>query len=491
MTKFNDLLKNLKETLFSKKTQAESAEHRQAQKTVKEPTSSSNVKAPYTPKERKDPLFIQIGFDFGTAYSKCVCRDIITNKAWIHLPSDVDDEELPFLIHGTLQIENGQLKRLRKTSFQDNYVLYNLKQALEKVALQEWEDPLLDSYRIAIGTTDPKRLSSVVEACAVYFLAGALGDVRAKVRQRFNAFTELPDDYFAVNLAVPIADAQIPKINETYQRVLCKAWQLADTIPGHPPIKLNELEGLLCCYDSTEHDACFIYPEVSANVQGFVRSRASSPGIYFFSDTGAGTVDQSIFIFERVNNKEFLTYLHGSVLPLGSSYIERYAAEMSGSVSYAQLEYWREEKERGSNVPVLHKARTRVSKSLVQGTTATIALARKKLYLKDQMLGIRLIFGGGGNCSEPYESAVKCPFSGNLFRKSFTPDVVGLPRPLDLEIDPGEEKWLPRLSVAYGLSFLKDELSRFIYPVNVKTPTPDELWLPQANTNFSPTKDDV
>jgi hypothetical protein len=491
MTKFNDLLKNLKETLFSKKTQTESGEHRQSQKVEKKPVSSTNVKVPYTPKERTDPLFVQIGFDFGTAYSKCVCRDIITNKAWVHCPSDVDDEELPFLIRGTLHIEKGQLKRLSKTSSQDNNILYNLKLALEKVALQEWEHPILESYRNAIRTTDPKRLSSIVETCAVYFLAGALGEVRAKVRQRLNALTELPDDYFAVNLAVPIADAQIPQINEIYQRVLCKAWQLADTIPGHPPIELNELEGLLCCYDSTEQNACFIYPEVSANVQGFVRSRASSPGIYLFSDTGAGTVDQGIFIYERANNKEFLTYLHGTVLPLGSSYIERYAAEMSGAVSYSQLEYWREEKERGSNVPVLNEARTRISKSLVQGTTATIALARKKLYVKDQMLGIRLIFGGGGNCSEPYESAVKLSFSGNLFRKSFTPDVVGLPRPPDLEIDPGEERWLPRLSVAYGLSFLKDELSRFIYPIDVTMPTPDELWLPQANTIFSPTKDDV
>ena len=31
--------------------------------------------------ERRDPYFIQIGFDFGTSYSKCVCRDMMMNKA--------------------------------------------------------------------------------------------------------------------------------------------------------------------------------------------------------------------------------------------------------------------------------------------------------------------------------------------------------------------------------------------------------------------------
>ena len=493
MSKFGDLLKNLKESLFGKHERPESVEQRQPPKTEKQISSSSQAKSPSITSERRDPIIVQIGFDFGTAYSKCICRDIITNKAWVHIPSEVDDAELPFLIRGTLHIEDGQLKKLKKmSSHKVDNVLYNLKQALEKIALKQWEDPILDSYRIAIGATDSNRLSSIVEACAVYFLAGALGDVKAKVRQRLNAAKELQGDYFAVNLALPVANAQRPQVNETYQRVLCKAWQLADTIQGHPPIALNELEGLLCCFDTSENDACYIYPEVSANVQGFVRSRASSTGMYMFSDTGAGTVDQGVFIFERrTNEEEFLTYLHGNVLPLGSSCIDRYAAELASSVSFDQLEYWREEKERGSNAPELIEARERVSMKLFQGTTATIALAREKLFVRDQMRDIRLIFGGGGHCPDPYQTAVMLPFSGDLFGNVFTPDIVGLPRPHDLEIDPSDERWLPRLSVAYGLSFLKSELSRFTYPVDVRTPAPQELWLPQANVQHAPTQEDV
>lgn len=491
MSKFDDLLRNLKESLFGKSEKIETAEKQHSAKAEKVITSSAHTKSPSIPKERIDPIFVQIGFDFGTAYSKCICRDNIAQKSWIHIPSEVDDEELPFLIRGTLHIENGQLKRLRGPQRADN-VLYNLKQALEKIALKEWEAGILEPYIAAIGTTDPIRLSNFVEACSVYFLAGALGDVRLRVRQRFKAFEELPGDYFAVNLAVPVANAQRPQVNEVYLRVLCRAWQLADTIPGHPPIALEELEGLLCCIDSSENDACYIYPEVSANVQGFVRSRASSPGIYLFSDTGAGTVDQGVFIFERrPNEKEFLTYLHGNVLPLGSSYIDRYAAEMANGATFYHLEYWRGEKERGSVAPELQTARKRVSRQLIQGTTATIALSREKLFVKKQMLDIRLIFGGGGHCTDPYQTSVMLPFSGNLFCNVINPDVVGLPRPHDLEIDPSEERWLPRLSVAYGLSFLKDELSRFTYPVEVQNPAPDELWAPQAMTMHAPTQEDV
>jgi len=477
MSRFDDLLKNLKESLFGKSKKIDTAEQRHAQKAERQSISPASAKSPSVT-ERTEPLIVQIGFDFGTAYSKCICRDIITNKAWIHIPSEVDDKELPFLIRGVLYIEDGKLKKLKKsTSLKEENVLYNLKQALEKVALQEWGDPILRTYSTAIGTKDPKKLSSFIEACSVYFLAGALGDVKANVRKRLNALKSLPDDYMAVNLALPVADAERPKINKTYHRVLCTAWQLADTIAGHPPIALNELEGLLCCYDASLQEACFIYPEVSANVQGFVRSRASSPGIYLFSDTGAGTVDQGIFIFDRDSEKkEYLSYLHGSVLPLGSSYLERFAAEYSEEVSFSKLEYWRVIKERGESSKELDKARNRISEQLAKDTTKTIESSLKKLFVKDQINGIRMIFGGGGHCNNPYQSAAMRPFAGSTFKKPFTPDIVGLPHPHDLDIAPGEERWLHRLSVAYGLSFLKNELTRFIYPVDVSTPTPEEIW---------------
>lgn len=35
--------------------------------------------------KRLDPYFIQIGFDFGTSYSKCICRDVMKNKAWVYI----------------------------------------------------------------------------------------------------------------------------------------------------------------------------------------------------------------------------------------------------------------------------------------------------------------------------------------------------------------------------------------------------------------------
>jgi hypothetical protein len=224
--------------------------------------------------------------------------------------------------------------------------------------------------------------------------------------------------------------------------------------------------------------ACFIYPEVSANVQGFVRSRVSSPGIYLFSDTGAGTVDQSVFIFMHRNEdqSEHLTYLHGSVFPLGSSQIEQKAASISGSADWSSLEKWREKKEQGDSDRELMYAREWIAESLRAGTQATLAFTKQKLYVKDQLSDIKVIFGGGGHCEHPYKTAVMKTFSGQLFRKAITPGVVGLPVPHDLELNGSETRWMRRLSVAYGLSFEKSELAGFTYPKDVNNPTPDQIW---------------
>lgn len=341
-----------------------------------------------------------------------------------------------------------------------------------------------------------RKLYELVEACAVFFLAGAFGVVREEVRRRLPDFGKLPDDYMAVNLAVPVADAERPEVNALFQKILCEAWSLSDQLAGHPPMTLTELASLRKnnknVVNASSIDACFIYPEVSANVQGFVRSRVSNPGIYLFSDTGAGTVDQSVFIFMRKNEdkREHLTYLHGSVFPLGSSQIEYKAASLSGkSDDYASLEKWRVKKEQGDGDRELMCAREWIAKSLSVGTLSTLSYAKKKLYVIDQLDKIKVIFGGGGDCEHPYRTAVMKPFIGPLFRQPIAPDIVGLPVPRDLEINGSETRWMRRLSVAYGLSFPKNELTGFTYPKDVSTPTPDQIRPQPKDITEAPSKD--
>lgn len=445
--------------------------------------------------ERKDPYFVQIGLDFGTSYSKCICRDIMTNKAWVHIHPKSQNQELPFLIPCTLILENNKIYHAEdtRTHYPENG-LYHLKSALVLSANGQMDNPLLGQYRNAVRLKKSNQFPIFIQSCAIYFLAGVLGKIRNEVRDRFPGFGVRHDDYMAVNLAVPIEDAQKPAINRLYQRMLCESWQLSDQLSGHPNIHLKELISLRKEVQENKNHAldesCYIYPEVSANVQGFVRSRVSSPGIYLFSDTGGGTVDQSIFIFSRRDHKENLTYLAGRVLPFGSSWIERRAAEQCGKTDCLSLEKWRERKECGENAPELREAQDWISKNLCRGSEGTLALCKKKLIVKEQLNNIRVIFGGGGHCEYPYRSAVMGPFSGRLFRENLNPDVLGMPVPNDLDLKGQETKWMRRLNVAYGLSFEKSELAPFTYPRDVPDPSPEEIWQPRKPTGHAPSKDE-
>ena len=496
MSKFSILIKNIKEKLFGQDQRQTDYKAIPSLRETKAPPHERSDSAPLATAERP-PYFIQIGFDFGTSYCKCIYRDVMIDKAWVHLPPEAQEQELPFLIPSALVLKDGIIGHVGKcrSHYPDNG-LYHLKLALVKIALQEWDDPVLAPYRENSRSVDECRLSKLVEACSVYFLAGAFGQIREDVRRRLPNFGKLQDDYMAINLAVPVADAERPKINALFHKILCEAWNLADQLSGHPQMPLTELESLRnkneYCIDDSLASACFIYPEVSANVQGFVQSRVSSPGIYLFSDSGAGTVDQSVFIFMHrdKDQSEHLTYLHGKVLPLGSSQIEQKAASMFGSTNWSSLEKWREKKEQGGSDRELMHAREWVAESLRVGTQATLAFTKQKLYNRDQLNDIKVIFGGGGHCEHPYKTAVVKTFSCQLFRNAITPNVVGLPVPRDLELNGSETRWMRRLSVAYGLSFDKSVLAGFTYPKDVDNPTPDQIWPRKKNIPSAPSKDD-
>ena len=81
------------------------------------------------------------------------------------------------------------------------------------------------------------------------------------------------------------------------------------------------------------------------------------------------------------------------------------------------------------------------------------------------------------------------PFSGQFFPKGFEPDIVGMPIPSDLELGPQGKQWMRRHSVAYGLSFVRTDLTAFTYPKDLKDPDPTEIVQRTKKLPEAPTKD--
>ncbi len=451
------------------------------------------------PSNERDPYFFQIGFDFGTAFSKCICRDVNTSEAWVYVSPRFSGNKMECLYPSLLKYENKTLSYIDE--YDRHYAdgnLYHLKWALREVASSQWDAQTLNVYRQALERQDNRKLAQFVEVCSIYYLAGVLGEIRADLITRFNDYGNHPNDLIAVNLGIPVAFAEEPKVRDLYHGVLCKAWWLSNKLSGHPYIKYDELKNL-CDHnnsqpDSAIQDVCFLVPEVSANLQGFVKSRVSKPGIYLFSDTGAATVDQCIFTFTRRNFEEGLNYLHADVIPLGSSQIEFIAASMKTDDCNAKcslLEKWRKLKEKGADEYELKSACSQIAEKLSSQTLKILASSRRKLYNHNQLEDVDIIFGGGGHCDNPYKEAVLYPFSyPTIFNKPINPNIIGIPKPTDLTLNNQQEAWLPRLSVAYGLSFNRFDLADNLFPHQIDNPKEEEIWQPIATRHSAPTKDE-
>tara|TARA_R110002096_G_scaffold68913_3_gene165884 strand:- start:1670 stop:3157 length:1488 start_codon:yes stop_codon:yes gene_type:complete len=489
--------KKLRDDVFGKSTSSETVQPSRRTDDEGEPTASVPPTTKASP--GRSSYFVQIGLDFGTAFTKCICRDLtIGDKTWVYLPPDSNNPDFPFLISSSVIFEKGILTHHRGNS--GEYVengLPHMKMALEKVGLKEWKDPVLDPFRRGVPGTSDSDLARFVEGCATYLLAGIIGGVRADIRSRFPK--EIGEGFVAVNMAVPAANADHPNV-DVFQKVLRSAWTLSDKLENFPPTSWRELDQLLALEsDEAETEStCFVYPEVSANVQGFVRSRTSREGLYLFSDTGAGTVDQSVFLFSRPDGSDHLTYLHAQVLPLGSGHLERLAADRDRDSAWENLERWRLRKENQEDHPHLEFARSEIGSSLGDGTEQTIAISKKKLIRRQQLNSLRVIFGGGGHCEKPYGKSVLMRFGGNMFhqkeiknrKRNGEPFDLGMPVPKDLDLTVDQRHWIDRLTVAYGLSFEKSQLSSFTLPNDVDVPKAEEIWRPVRKVKSAPTKDE-
>ena len=422
---------------------------------------------------QRDPYIFQIGFDFGTSSSKIVIRDINKDNAWVFkhfekdnlssllIPSVVLFNDNTFTIHDTIHIlypENG---------------LYHLKVALEKVALDEIDAEILYEYKKIVGENCKYSPSEITKMATIFFLSLWLKRVVDHITSRYCDYGKMKEDQIRVNMAIPVADICDENVRKVFRSMLTIAWELKSEPIIKNSVKIDELNEYISILSDdyfSENELCQVYPEVSANIQAFIRSPASSPDtttIYFFTDVGAGTVDQSVFTYAG-QDERMLNYFAGNVFPHGSRAIERFAC--GENIDAQKLEYWRKIKENGDDNKTIVAAKNKVYADVCRDSEKTLHDTRKCLpeghgVSKQKTLQekIKFIFSGGGYLSRPYELSVLDAFKKNVLKNS-DPIVTSMPYPEDLKLPSKCKKHIARFYVAYGLSFLFDDLAAYSSP---------------------------
>lgn len=459
------------------------------QPSVSDPLAKDSKTSKATSDGRR-PYFIQIGFDFGTAYSKCIIRNVGADRATIYIPESGRDPSLPFLMPSVVnQADRNFACGNGNGGFYQDGSLTFLKMALASYSTGKLDDSSIQVYRKQAEMVGLDTEKYVRCACLMY-LGFWFGQIDTELRKRFPGLYEHEKDRVYVNVAIPVGHSSEKKLSAAFNDVVGKAWTNRERFADQTRLSMDVLLEMNGDCKPTAKDSAlewYLYPEVSANVQSYVRSRTSKPGLYLFVDTGAGTVDQSVFIYQQPgehssDRSEKLYYLSAQVLNLGSNKIEMEAFQRNNSGETISMEELRKLKESGIPHHIIDPARDQIKCQVTKRTITVLARAKvDKLNLPQQLESIELIFGGGGNCEHPYESGVRDAFKSEIFNfqgtyknKSFTPDSIGIPLPNDLEFPAGadQHKWFKRLSVAYGLSFPEYDLSKFVLPDYVPNAKP-------------------
>jgi hypothetical protein len=216
-------------------------------------------------------------------------------------------------------------------------------------------------------------------------------------------------------------------------------------------------------------DFCFIYPEVSANVQSFLRSPARRRGTFLFVDVGAGTVDASTFIWPAPDHEHRLSYLGADVIPLGSSQIELRCTASVATRLTRELCLCKEHKPCTKELKIDLQAELEVTgEELAIEVTSELRrilnLTRQKLS-RSEWNEIRVLLAGGGSANAFYTKAVEAAFQ--LWHME--PASLQLPTPA-ADVDwpvtgaTARDVLFRRISVAYGLSFDRGELDGHRFP---------------------------
>ena len=426
-----------------------------------------------------------IGLDFGTAFTKCVVRDLGANQAFV-VP--MAGEQL--LLPSEVFVGTSRIGLFGESMTEDRpFRVQNLKMTLAETASGQtagvWAAEfrrLREHHPDAVFATNPGLLT-------VYFLARAIQKAKAFILTKTPDFDESRGDRYFINMAVPVAHAEESAIAAAFDKCLRQAWLLAREA-SLSDWDQTRVHAALASLSAVAQDdlPCYIYPEVSANVQSYVKSRAGVDGLYLFVDVGAGTVDLSIFIYyTHPSNDRPISYVSAGVIPLGSSQIEIRAARSlaDNDLRQVQLQELIRRAKEGDRIDLaLHHAMKTAEESIeielldhaarvLQGGRMKLTQdtdGRRRKAGADQWKTLNLLLGGGGAKTRLYPDVINKWFKQC---NQFEPGRKPIPLPEDLKWPTSlparkQAEEFTRFTVAYGLSFDRANLEDHRFPKEVK-----------------------
>ena len=436
------------------------------------------------------PYEVIAGLDFGTTFTKCIVRNLVNEAECFPVLFDLKGGRGEYFVPSLIIRNQGRVGTPLDTEMRGNGYVHFLKMRLlghMDPAAKPWNKS--DSHEEARNDV-------------AFFLSHVICGIYKFVAQKWPDFGSHQDDVLRVNICIPVGDANRADVENEFLATLSAAYSSVRLVAGRPSGFPDYAEVSKFINnpkaDKRGWDYCASYPETSSNLQAFLKSPARRYGLYIMIDVGGGTLDVSIFRYTPTLPGEWkLTYLYSEVICSGSSQIDMRLKER---IPEADITYLRSLKESRSGfsgdqrtraLALLSEVERDIYTEVAQAMGRTIEKSRFRispnasLALKD-LKSVRFFFVGKGFVKYPYEEAVR------FFHQSWLdhPQQVALVPPSDIKwpigLAPGAS--FIRYTVAYGLSFLRENLEGCKFPDQVKwqKPFPPE-WYAKPADDFQDT----
>lgn len=425
----------------------------------KTPATAGKSNAPTNPAPK--PLYVSLGIDFGTTYTKVAWKDIATDAAgFIDFPSK--DEMGPFFNSEVRMDDSGRCyTRLDKGFGKARRAERFLKMRIAGSDIHVGDASRAEDTQVSVDALSAFYLSRVIRYSCDYFRNSQAERVAGR------SVNWLP------SLGIPTRDYDSP-LRERFERILAAAWKMSPmSLAGADAEKIQRAYDSIDGVSTAAELGVVTYPEIGAAVLSFLVSPEAQPGVYIYFDVGGGTLDGVSFRYRNRGGDRSVEYYSAVVRELG---VEAVAERLRRLFTVPDISLFRRALiggREGIKEPLRYKdVKTDVQKAVAE-VVAGGRLRNKSqdwrvsriddgLYynwfsqhLRDDKVQNLIVFvGGGGATSKHHRQWIKSTYGEFKHRNAGIPpyELTALPVPSKLQEDAKHSSQYNRLAIAYGLT---------------------------------------
>lgn len=276
----------------------------------KKSTSFSEQDSSQGTHDEIETIDVVVGLDFGTSLTKVVTAapDVELHYA---VPFDEDNNSVERFLKPTVLYRSNDTDLFSISPLPGAIAISNLK-----LKLINWADSRTINEPTNIG--DPV-------TNAVIYLALIIRDAKAYFIEASSSELASYEPRWMLNLGIPASNLRDDKIKIVFEKTAYAAWDLAFSDNTPTKERAKDSWEKICKKDfmpgGSYKDYINIYPELAAQIVGFIKSKYGQDGLYLMMDVGAGTIDVALFdaniIANQIINEGDIKYLTGCVAMLG------------------------------------------------------------------------------------------------------------------------------------------------------------------------------